>query len=82
MHDKAHVRLRAQARAETQLTGADRARTGFAATRPTGPGQLVARWVPSPNGRPQMRWERRFAPPTLITRTRDEAAARRLDRGN
>jgi hypothetical protein len=82
MHDKAPVRPRAQARAETQLTGAHRARTGFEATQPTGPGQLVARWVPSPTGRQEMRWERRFAPPTLITRTRGEAAARRLDRCN
>ena len=84
MHDKAHVRLRTQARAETQLTGTHRAQTGFAASRATGPAQLVARWVPSPNGRPEMRWEWRFAPPTLIarTRTRGEAAARRLDRCN
>jgi hypothetical protein len=83
MHNKAHVRLRAQARAETQLTGAHRARTDFAATRPTGPGQLVARWVPSPNGRLEMQWERRFAPSTRTrARTRGEAAARRLDRFN
>lgn len=82
MHNKAHVRLRAQARAETQLTGAHRARTGFTTPRPTGPGRLVARWVPSPNGRPEMRWERRFAPSILIPRTRGEAAARRLDRCN
>ena len=67
MHHKAHVRLRAQARAKTQLNGA---------------GQLVARWVPSLNVRREMRWERRFAPPTLITRIRGEAAARRLDRCN
>jgi hypothetical protein len=82
MHHKAHVRPRAQAWAETQLTGADRARTGFAATQTTGPGQLVERWVPSPNGRQEMQWERRFVPPTLITSTRGEAAARRLDRCN
>jgi hypothetical protein len=82
MHNKAHVGLRAQARAEKQWTGAHRARTGFTTTRPTGPGQLVARWVPSPNGRLEMRWERRFAPSTLINRTRGEAAARHLDTGN
>jgi hypothetical protein len=82
MHNTAHVRLRAQARAETQLTGAPRARTGFTTTRPTGPGQLAARWVPSSNGRLEMRWEPQLAPPTLITRTRGEAAARRLDRCN
>lgn len=82
MHDKAHVRPRTRVRAETQLTGARRARTGVAATRPTGPRQLVARWVPSANGRLEMRWERRFAAPTVITRTRGEAAARGLDRGN
>ena len=35
MHSKAHVRLRAQARAETQLTAARRARTGFTTTRRT-----------------------------------------------
>jgi hypothetical protein len=78
---KAHVRLRAQARAETQLT-AHGARTGFTTTRPTGPGQLVVRWVLSPNGRLEMRWERRFAPPSLITRIRGEAAARHLDTCN
>jgi hypothetical protein len=78
VHSKAHVRLRAQARAETQLTGAHRARTGFTTTRATGPGQLVARWVLSPSGRVEMRWGRRFAPPSLITRTRREAAARHL----
>jgi hypothetical protein len=84
MHSKAHVRVRAQARADTQLTGAHRARTGFTTTRPTGPGQLVARWVQSPNGRLEMRWERRLAPPALITRTRTrgEAAARHLDTCN
>ena len=64
MHNKAHVRPHAQVPAETQLTGARRARTGVAATRPTGPGQLVARWVLSANGRLEMRWERRFAAPT------------------
>jgi hypothetical protein len=82
MHNKAHVRLRAQARAETQLTGAHRARTGFTTTRPTGPGRLVVRWVLSPNGRLEMRWERRLAPSALITRTRGEAAARYLDTRN
>jgi hypothetical protein len=82
MHNKAHCRPRVQVPAETQLTGARRARTGGAATRPTGPGRLVARWAPSANGRREMRWERRFAAPTLTTRTRGEAAARRLDRGN
>jgi hypothetical protein len=86
MHGKAHVRLRAQARADIQLTGAHRARTGFTTTRPTGPGQLVVRWVQSPNGRLEMRWERRLAPPTRITptrtRTRGEAAARHLDTCN
>jgi hypothetical protein len=82
VHNKAHVRLRAKARAETQLTAAHRARTGFTTTRPTGPGQLGARWVSSPNGRLEMRWERRFAPPGVITRTRGEAAARHLDTCN
>jgi hypothetical protein len=82
MHNKAHVRLRAQVPAETQLTGARRARTGVAATRPTGPGQLVARWVLSANGRLETRWERRFAAPTLTTCTRGEAAARRPDHRN
>jgi hypothetical protein len=82
MHSKAHVRLRAQARADTQLTGAHRARTGFTTTRPIGQGQLVARWVQSPNGRLELRWARRFAPPSLITRTRGEAAARHLDTRN
>jgi hypothetical protein len=82
VYNKAHVRLRAQARAETQLTGAHRARTGFTTTRPTGAGQLVARWVRSPNGRLEMRWERRFATPSVITRTRGEAAARHLDACN
>jgi hypothetical protein len=82
MHNTAHVRLRAHARADTQLPGAHRARCGFTTTRPTGPGRLVARWVLSPNGRLEMRWERRFAPPTLITRTRGEAAAWHLDTCN
>jgi hypothetical protein len=82
MHNEAHVRLRAQAPAATELTDARRARTGVAATRLTGPGQLVARWVPSANGCLEMRWVRRFAPPTLITHTRGEAAARRLDSGD
>jgi hypothetical protein len=82
VHSKAaHVRLRAQARAETQLT-AHHARTGFTTTRPTGPGQLVVRWVSSPNGRVELRWVRRFAPPSLITRTRREGAARHLDTCN
>ena len=62
MHSKAHVRLRAQARAETQLTAAHRARTGFTTTRPTGAGQLVV--------------------PSVISRTRGEAAARHLDTCN
>ena len=82
MHSKAHVRLRAQARAETHLTGAPRARTGFTTTRPTGPGELVARWVSSPNGRVEMRWVQRFAAPSRMTRTRREAAARHLDTCN
>jgi hypothetical protein len=82
MHNKAHVRLRSQALAETQLTGARRTRTGVVTTRPSSPGQIVARWVPSADGRIEMRWEPRFAPPTLIARTRGEAAARRLCSGN
>jgi hypothetical protein len=82
MQNKAHVRLRAQVPAETELTGARRARTGVAATRPTRPGQLVARWVPSANGRLEMRWEPRFVPPTPITGTRGEAAVWRLRSGD
>ena len=82
MHNKAHVRLRARARAETQLTAADRARIGFTTTRSTGAGQLGARWVSSANGRLEMRWERRFAPPSVITHTCGEAAARHLDTCN
>jgi hypothetical protein len=82
MHNKAHVRPCVHARTETQLNGTRRTRTDFTATRPTGPGQLVARWVPSANGRLQMRWERRFAPPILITRTRGVAAGRDLDTCN
>jgi hypothetical protein len=82
MQNTAHVRLRAHARAETQLTAAHRARTGFATTRPTGAGQPVARWVRSPNGRLEMRWERRFAAPSVITRTRGAAAARHPDTCN
>jgi hypothetical protein len=74
MYNKALVRPRVHARAETQLNAARRARTDFTATQPTGPGQLVARWVPTPNGRLEMRWERRFAPPRLTARTRGAAA--------
>jgi hypothetical protein len=81
VYSKAHVRLRAQAQAETQLTGAHRARTGFTTTWPTDAGQLVARWVSSPNGRLEMP-ERRFAAPSVITRTRGEAGARNLETCN
>jgi hypothetical protein len=82
VYRKAHVRLRAPARAETQLTAARRARTGFTTTRPTGAGQLVARWISSPDGQLEMRWERWFATPSVITRARGEAAARHLDMCN
>jgi hypothetical protein len=82
MHNKAHVRPCAHARTETQLNGTRRARTDFTPTRLTGPGQLVARWVPSANGGLEMRWERRFAPPRLITRTPGAAAPRYLDTCN
>ncbi len=82
MYNKAQLRPCVYARTETQLNGARRARTDFTATPPTGPGQLVARWVPSANGRLEMRWEPRFAPPNLITRTRGAAAARYLNTCN
>jgi hypothetical protein len=79
MHHKAHVRLRAQARPGTDRRGsrADGASRDPADRR----GQLVA--LGSFAERPaEMRWERRFAPPALITNIRGDAAARRLDRCN
>jgi hypothetical protein len=79
MHNKAHVRLCVHARMETQLNGTRRARTDFTPTRPTRLGQLVARWIPAANGRLEMRWEPRFAPPSPVSRTRGAAASRHLD---
>jgi hypothetical protein len=81
VHHKAHVRLRVSASGDTIDRRGSRADRLYD-DRPTGPGWLVARWVLPQNGRLEMRWERRFAPRSLITRTRGEAAARHLDRCN
>jgi hypothetical protein len=74
MRSKALVRSRARVRTESEVNGARRARTSGAVIRPTGSGQLVARWVPAVDGRLQMRWERRYAPPILISRCRGKDA--------
>ena len=74
MRSKALVRSHARVRTDSQVNGARRARTGVPVTRPAGSGQLVARWVPAADGRVQMRWEWRYAPPTLVSRGRGEAA--------
>lgn len=70
MRSKALVRSRARVRTESQVNGARRARTSVLVTGPVGSAQLVARWVPAADGWVQMRWEWRYAPPTLVSRAR------------
>ena len=71
MQKKAHVRARLRAQTQTHVDRARPERTGGLPTTPASAKQLIARWVTSESGRPQMRWELRFRPRTSITRSRD-----------
>lgn len=75
MRSKAPVPVCARAPTDSQVNGARRrARTSVLATRPSATGELAARWVPAANGRLEMRWEWRAAPPIRIARSRGEDA--------
>jgi hypothetical protein len=75
MYEKAHVRAHPRARTQTH---ADRhARTNSLSARLAGREQLIARWVPSANGNPEIRWEPRVRFRTLMARSSGRVMARR-----